>query len=251
MSLHDRAGRIIVSALTVGGWRRVRPALEGAWNLNEGLGCGFSVGGQLRADPCRDATSQGRCTVTQPDELVCNLLRDKLIRIGVIGDNLPIQRKPGSVELSWRHPHRAGQRHWYCAGRGISGERRGREGVFQASLRGGSSGLPAKYAARAYGLFFPSGSDSVKPPSDGLSVRVSVFGMDHPPLRSTSAGHTAQEHGAVDAANRVVMPGDIASNPVPHGRFLFQTVARPTARKVPRSEGLILRIDGAILRRTP
>jgi hypothetical protein len=107
--------------------------------------------------------------------------------------------------------------------------------VLQASPRGGSSGLPAKYAARAYGLFFPPRSGSVKPPSDDLSVRVSVFGMDHPPLRSTSAGHTTQEHRAADAANRVVMPGDIASNPVPHGRFLFQLL--PADGKGCRSEG--------------
>jgi hypothetical protein len=58
--------------------------------------------------------------------------------------------------------------------------------------------------------------------SDDLSVRMRVFGMHHPPMGSSSAGNAAQEHRAADAADRVVMTGDVAANPVPHGTFLFQ-----------------------------
>ncbi len=46
---------------------------------------------------------------------------------------------------------------------------------------------------------------------------VIVVTMDDPALRAASADQAAQEHGASIAADGVVVAGDVAGNPVPHG----------------------------------
>lgn len=73
------------------------------------------------------------------------------------------------------------------------------------------------------------GRGRLHPGPGGLRVRMRVFRMDYPSLRAASADDAAEEHRPSVAADRVVMSGHVAADPVPHNT--------PTNKEVVAREG--------------